>query len=206
MKQKRFILFALLTLAGCHATSQTAPVKAQARSTQAKIVAGARAQIGIGYDPAYVKLTYPGGDVAKTTGVCTDVVVRALRAGGRDLQKLMHEDMTRHFALYPSRKKWGLKRPDSNIDHRRVPNQMVFFRRFGKELTQEVRPKTLAQWQPGDIVCWDLNPAGLKHTGIVSDKKDANGMPFVIHNLGGCREENALTSWKIIGHFRYPVR
>lgn len=206
VKQNRLVLFFLFALAGCRATLQTAPVKPRTLSTQAKIVAGARAQIGIGYDPAYVKLAYPGGDVAKNTGVCTDVVIRALRADGRDLQKLIHEDMTRNFALYPSRKKWGLKRTDPNIDHRRVPNQMVFFRRFGKELTREVSRKTLAQWQPGDIVCWDLNPAGLKHTGIVSDRKSANGMPLVIHNLAVCREENALTAWKIIGHFRYPVR
>ena len=105
---KRILLFAVFALAGCRATSQMAPVKATVPSTRDKIVAGARAQIGIGYDPAYVKLAYPGGDVAKNTGVCTDVVIRALRATGRDLQKLMHEDMAKHFSLYPSRKKWGL--------------------------------------------------------------------------------------------------
>jgi uncharacterized protein YijF (DUF1287 family) len=83
---------------------------------------------------------------------------------------------------------------------------MVFFRRFGTELTREVSARTLSQWQPGDIVSWDLTPGGLTHIGIVSDKKSANGMPLVIHNLGGCREENVLTSWKITGHFRYPAR
>ena len=195
-------LLLLLALSGCHATSQ--PVRPISQTTRAKIVAGARAQLGIGYDPAYVKLAYPGGDVAKNTGVCTEVVIRALRTVGRDLQVLIHEDMARNFPLYPSRKKWGLKRPDKNIDHRRVLNQMVFFRRFGTELTKVVSNKTLPQWQPGDIVCWDLNGHGQTHTGILTEKKSSAGWPFVVHNLGSCREENVLGAWKIIGHFRYP--
>ena len=212
---KRFLLLSLLVLAGCRATSQptstastaarTATRTATPLSRTDKIVAAARAQLGISYDASYVKIAYPGGDVAKDRGVCTDVIVRALRAVGHDLQKLMHEDMKRNFSLYPSRKKWGLTRTDRNIDHRRVPNQMVFFRRFGKELTREVSSKTLAQWQAGDIVCWDLTgKGGPPHTGIVSDQKNERGVPLVIHNLGGCREEDALTAWKITGHFRYP--
>ena len=179
----------------------TRPAKSPASTP---IVAAARAQVGISYDPSYVKLSYPNGDVPRHTGVCTDVVIRALRAEGHDLQRLIHEDMKRHFALYPSRQKCGLRRPDKNIDHRRVPNQMTFFRRKGRELTRKVSAQTLSQWKPGDIVCWDLG--GPLHTGIVSDRKNARGVPLVIHNLAGCREEDALSAWKIIGHFRYPVR
>lgn len=140
----------------------------------------------------------------KDRGACTDVIIRALRATGHDLQKLMHDDMKRNFALYPSRRQWGLTRTDKNIDHRRVLNQMVFFKRFGKELTKDTSAKNRTQWQAGDIVCWDLNGNRLMHTGIVSDKKNAQGQPLVIHNLGGCREEDALTAWKIVGHFRFP--
>jgi uncharacterized protein len=192
---KHLLLFLLLATS-VHAQNNQSP--------RAKIVVAARAQVGDVYDASYVKLAYPNGDVPKGRGACTDVVIRALRAVGYDLQKLMHEDMKRNFALYPSRKKWGLTRTDKNIDHRRVLNQMVFYRRFGKELTKEVSTRTLPQWQPGDIVCWNLNAAGMTHIGIISDKKDASGLPLVIHNLGGCREENVLTAWQIIGHFRYP--
>lgn len=180
---------------------KTAPAKPKTR-VSTPIVSGARAQVGISYDASYVKLKYPNGDVARNTGVCTDVIIRALRADGRDLQRLIHEDMTRNWKLYP--RKWGLRRPDKNIDHRRVPNQMVFFRRFGRELTRDVSASTLAQWKPGDIVCWDLG--GPLHTGIVSDQRNNRGVPLVIHNLGGGREEDALRNWKIIGHFRYPAR
>ena len=190
-------------LASCCPAPNVAQV-ASKPSRAEKIVAAARSQIGTFYDAAYFSMAYPGGDAPKGRGACTDVIIRALRAAGYDLQKLMHEDMTRNFDLYPSRKKWRMRRTDKNIDHRRVPNQMVFFRRFGKELTKEVSPKTLAQWQPGDIVCWNLNAAGQTHTGIVSDKKSESGVPFVIHNLEVCREENVLSAWKIIGHFRYP--
>lgn len=184
------------------------PRSQKPRTTSEKIVAGARAQMGTLYDPAYCVLPYPNGDVPRGAdgiprGVCTDVVVRALRAAGHDLQRLIHQDMKRNFRLYP--RKWGLRRPDRNIDHRRVPNQMTFFGRRGQTLTREVSPRTRAQWRPGDIVCWKFDN-GLDHTGIVSDKTNARGWPLVIHNLSVCAEEDALTAWRITGHFRYPKR
>jgi len=172
-------------------------------ATAAKIVAGARAQFGTAYVPGYVAIGYPNGDVPKDTGVCTDVVVRALRAAGYDLQRLIHEDMRAHFSRYPQN--WGLKRPDRNIDHRRVPNQRRFFERKGMVLPTAYRAATRATFQPGDVVTWKL-PSGLDHTGIVSDRVNAPGVPLVIHNLGVCAEEDVLLAWPLTGHYRFPRR
>lgn len=169
--------------------------------TQAKIVAGARAQIGDLYDASYCTLSYPNGDPPAGRGACTDVVVRGLRAAGFDLQALVHQDMKRRWSAYPH--SYHLARPDPNIDHRRVPNLAVFFRRHGLTLPNAVTPKTLPAWQPGDIVCWKL-PNGLDHTGLVSDRRDGRGVPLVIHNLDHCAEQDVLTDWPIAGHFRYP--
>jgi uncharacterized protein len=180
------------------------------RSAAEKIVNGAKMEAikGVRYDPSYISIPYPNGDVPRDQGACTDVVTRALRNAGYDLQKLMHEDMEAHFGLYP--KKWGLSRPDPNIDHRRVPNQMVFFKRFGTELPKSIAggshgasPSPLKTWQPGDIVYWDLCNG---HTGVISNVKNDRGIPLVIHNLSIAREEDCLDSWPIIGHFRYPKR
>lgn len=167
----------------------------------AKIVAAAKAQIGTRYDASYEMISYPGGDVAKSRGACTDVIIRSLRQAGYDLQKLMHEDMARNFGLYPHQ--WGLARPDKNIDHRRVPNQMKFFARFGQTLSTQANSNPLKSWQPGDIVCWDMQNGQL-HTGIVSDGLNESGVPLVIHNGWMCVEDDSLTRWKIIGHFRFP--
>ena len=165
----------------------------------ARIVSAARQQIGVTkeYDPAYVKLDYPGGDVPIKTGVCSDVVVRALRQLGVDLQKEIHEDMRKNFRLYPQ--KWGLRGPDKNIDHRRVPNLMCYFERHHTTLWEKLRmPET---YSAGDIVAWDLG-RGLTHIGIVSDKK-AGKTPLIIHNIGnGTREENILFQYRITGHYR----
>jgi len=169
----------------------------------AKIVRASHSQIGTTYDGAYQTISYPGGDVPAHKGVCTDVVVRALRGAGFDLQKLMHEDMKRNFRLYPQ--KWGLPKPDKNIDHRRVPNQMKFFARFGQKLPLSVNGSTLKLWQPGDIICWDMENGQL-HTGVISDGLSSKGVPLVIHNGWLCVEDDSLTRWKIIGHFRYPKR
>ncbi len=167
----------------------------------AKLVIAARSQVGVtlGYDPSYRKLAYPGGDVPMASGVCSDVVIRAMRGQGVDLQKLVHEDMTRNFALYP--KQWGLSQPDSNIDHRRVPNLMVFFKRQGWQTP--ISSKAI-DYQPGDIVTWNLRTQGsLPHIGIVSDRKTAAGVPLVIHNIGGgAREEEGLFTYTITGHYR----
>ena len=151
------------------------------------------------YDPTYFVLKYPNGDVPAGKGVCTDVVIRAYRALGIDLQKEVHEDMAKNFSKYP--KKWGLKKTDTNIDHRRVPNLMVFFSRFGK-----VKPITIdaKDYVPGDIVTWDL-PKNLTHIGIVVNKKSADGKRYLIsHNIGaGQVLQDCLFDWTITGHYQY---
>ncbi|NDW09137.1 DUF1287 domain-containing protein [Dysgonomonas sp. 520] len=153
------------------------------------------------YDPAYFSIPYPNGDVPANKGVCTDVVVRAYRKLGIDLQKEVHEDIKKNFNLYPSRKKWGLTKPDRNIDHRRVPNLQVFFSRFGKSL----KVTDIAEdYLPGDIVTWDLG-GGPVHIGIVVDRKSKDGKRYgIVHNIGrGQVAEDCLFSWKITGHYRY---
>jgi len=174
---------------------------ARGHSIGQRIAAEARRQVGTSYTQDYFDLKYPNGDPPPNVGACTDVIVRALRPVGYDLQKLMHQDMARHFSLYPC--KWGLHRTDTNIDHRRVPNQKVFFQRFARVLGTGAAPSTWKTWQAGDIVQWKL-PGELDHTGIVSDRRAASGRPLVIHNLGGCAEEDALAAWKIVAHFRFP--
>ena len=168
----------------------------------ARLVVSAREQVGVtvGYDPEYRTLTYPGGDVPRNTGVCTDVVTRALRVQGFDLQRTIHEDMAAHFAAYPQQ--WGLHAPDPNIDHRRVPNLMTFFKRHGWE---RAITAAAADYQPGDVVAWNLG-GGITHIGIVSDARNPAGQPLVIHNIGqGTHEENVLFAFKIIGHYRIPA-
>jgi uncharacterized protein YijF (DUF1287 family) len=168
------------------------------------LVNAARQQVGVTlvYDGSYRALRYPGGDVPIERGVCTDVIVRALRvARSLDLQKLVHEDMRAHFQDYPSRRRWGLARPDANIDHRRVPNLMTWFERAGY-----ARPVSAqaADYLPGDLVTWDLG-GGIPHIGIVSDRRSVTGTPLVIHNIGaGAREEDILFRYAITGHYRPP--
>jgi uncharacterized protein YijF (DUF1287 family) len=151
------------------------------------------------YDPAYSKIDYPGGDVPLAKGVCSDVIVRAFRNGGVDLQKEVHEDMQQNFSSYPN--KWGARKPDSNIDHRRVANLMTYFDRKGKSL-----PVTSVRkdYQPGDVVAWDLGNE-LLHIGIVTNVLSASGPGYMmVHNIGaGARLEDVLFSWKVIGHYRY---
>jgi uncharacterized protein len=172
-----------------------------AQDTGAKIVAAARKQVGVtlSYDPAYVSLSYPGGDVPREKGVCTDVVIRALRDGlSQDLQKLVHEDMRSNFSTYP--KNWGLSRTDKNIDHRRVPNLQIYFKRCGYALAVT---KDVAKFQPGDLITCTV-PPHLPHVMIVSDKKTDEGVPLVIHNIGaGAREEDVLFTYPLTGHYRW---
>jgi uncharacterized protein len=152
------------------------------------------------YEPAYVRIPYPGGDVPADTGVCTDEVIRAYRAVGVDLQKEVHEDMERNFSAYPRKWKWGLGKPDSNIDHRRVPNLMVFFSRKGESLPTSARAE---DYNPGDLVTYDLG-GNVPHIGIVVDRKGAGGRYMIEHNIGqGPRIEDVLFNWKITGHYRY---
>jgi uncharacterized protein len=151
------------------------------------------------YDPSYFTIGYPNGDVPSGKGVCTDVVIRAYRKLGIDLQQKVHEDMKGNFSKYPQR--WKLTRPDKNIDHRRVPNLMTFFSRFCEELSIS---QTAADYKPGDIVCWNLGGA-ITHIGVVVNKKNADGKRFlIVHNIGGGQVvEDVLFSYKIIGHYRY---
>ncbi|UOE38312.1 DUF1287 domain-containing protein [Chryseobacterium oryzae] len=151
------------------------------------------------YDPSYITINYPNGDVAADKGVCTDVIIRAYRKLGIDLQKEVHEDMKKNFSLYP--KKFGLKRPDTNIDHRRVPNLMVFFSRFGISKSTETKPEL---YVPGDIVTW-LLPGNLTHIGIVVNKKSADGKRYlIVHNIGaGQVLEDCLFKFTITGHYQY---
>lgn len=151
------------------------------------------------YDPAYVKLAYPNGDVDSSTGVCTDVVIRAFRAQGIDLQKKVHEDMRQAFKNYP--KQWGLRSPDPNIDHRRVPNLKTYFDRQGKSLTISDQPD---DYQAGDLVVWEL-PSGQEHIGVVLAERSPDELrPLIGHNVGaGTNVEDVLFAWPIRGHYRY---
>lgn len=167
----------------------------------AALIAAAEAQIGVTtlYDGSYRRLDYPGGDVPRDRGVCTDVIIRALRdAHGFDLQQAVHRDMKRAFAAYPAI--WGLKRPDSNIDHRRVPNLRRFFSRIGADLPA---PTADTAFQPGDLITWTLGP-GLPHIGIVSDRLvPGTDRPMILHNVGaGTRLDDVLLAYPMTGHYR----
>jgi uncharacterized protein YijF (DUF1287 family) len=181
----------LLVLALAAAAYATPPE----RATLAK---SALVQVGVtrSYDPSYTRLRYPGGDVPMETGVCADVIVRAFRAIGVDLQVAVHEDMRRNFGRYPNR--WQLTRADANIDHRRVPNLMTFFSRTGKAVAIS------AAYEPGDVVAWRLSN-GLHHIGIVSNVKNARRDEYlVVHNIGsGAQNEDVLRAFEIIGHYRW---
>lgn len=152
------------------------------------------------YDPSYTQISYPNGDVDKNKGVCTDVLIRAYRILGIDLQKEVHEDMKMNFNLYPSRKLWGLTTTDKNIDHRRVPNLQTYFTRKGEVLSISSKP---TDYLPGDIVTWDLG-RGVAHIGIVVHRKSPKRIPLVVHNYGGGQVcEDILFQYKITGHYRY---
>jgi len=183
---KKLVLFAIVSLLAASAFGQNLA-----------LVEAAKAIIdpSIRYDPVYVQIKYPMGDVDPRTGVCTDVVIRAYRGIGIDLQKELHEDIRANFNVYPSQKRWGLTKPDRNIDHRRVPNLMKFFSRKGKSLKITDNP---SDYKPGSIVCWDLG-GGILHIGIVLDNPQS-----IIHNIGGGQVvEDILFRWKIIGHYSY---
>jgi len=208
------LLICALAACGCHrqprvatrkppvpTNAVTTPLPANAPPQLKQLLDGAIAQAGVttSYDPSYVSLAYPGGDVPEKTGVCSDVVVRAFRKAGIDLQKEIHEDMTAARSDYPT--KWGAISPDSNIDHRRVLNLMAYFRRQGKSLP--IRYEA-ADYLPGDIVAWDLT-SGIDHIGIVTNMlSDSGDRYLIVHNIGaGARVEDVLFTWTIKGHYRY---
>lgn len=209
------LLVALIT------ATTTAGAEPAVPSFAARLVAAAEARINraVLYDPAYVRLAYPGGDVADDRGVCTDVVVRAFRALGIDLQRRVHEDMRRAFRAYP--KRWGLRRPDPNIDHRRVPNLRRFFIRHGRSLPVSAQA---ADYRPGDLVTWDVARPTLDgqprlgggtprrprfaqrpHIGIVTARRSADGArPLIVHNIGaGTRLDDILFAFEVTGHYRF---
>jgi uncharacterized protein YijF (DUF1287 family) len=200
----RMAISVALLLASRTLTAQVQPTEAAARQEfLKKLVAAAveRAQHMVRYDPAYVEIPYPGGDVPADAGVCTDEVIRAYRAVSVDLQKEVHQDMKKHFSEYPRIGSKPARHPDTNIDHRRVPNLMVFFGRKGETLKITERAEDYA---PGDLVTWDLG-GDVPHIGIVVDQKSpASGRYMIVHNIGrGPKIEDALFSWTITGHYRY---
>ena len=197
LAQKKHAVVCLVTALVCGA--------AFAEPSNQSLVASAleRTTHVVRYDGSYYAIPYPGGDVPDNVGVCTDVVIRAYRALGIDLQQLVHEDMSENFDLYPSGRIWGLTRPDSNIDHRRVPNLQVFFERHGEELPISGDAEAFL---PGDIVTWML-PGNLPHIGIVTDKiNPSTKNRMIVHNIGqGPKLEDMLFDHQITGHYRYVV-
>ena len=193
MKANIFLIFSIFLISSLHTIGQETFTMRLSNAaldlTKQKVV----------YDPSYFTISYPDGDIPAGKGVCTDVVIRAYRKLGIDLQKEVHEDMKANFGKYP--KNWGLTHTDKNIDHRRVPNLMVFFERKG-----QVKPKSKisADYKPGDIVCWDLG-GGITHIGLVVNKRSTDGLrPLIVHNIGGGQVlADCLFEFKIIGHYVY---
>jgi len=211
MKSRRQVLVSLTSFAA--AATMALPVAPDRASAEppadqmwaARLLAAAQSQVGVTvlYDPAYVRLTYPGGDVPRERGVCTDVIVRAYRdAFAVDLQKLVHEDMRKVFSAYP--KRWGLAKPDTSIDHRRVGNLATYFARHGEKLRHDA---PLEEFAVGDLVT-QMVLARLPHIGIVTDKRDAaSNRPLVVHNIGmGTRVDDVLAAHPVTGRYRFkPV-
>jgi len=191
---------ASLALAGCGRTPSEAPLAAAGKA--GRLIAAARAQIGITirYDPAYTVLPFPGGDVPRERGTCTDVIIRAYRdAFGIDLQALVNADMRAAFGAYPGI--WGLGRPDPSIDHRRVPNLRTWLSRHGAALPI---PGEASGWRPGDIFTSLVDGRGT-HIGLVSDRRGPSGW-LIVHNIGsGAREEDGLLAWPITGRYRWGI-
>ena len=196
---------AFIALAAPAVLALSAPARAEPSDFALRLAAAAEARAShrVVYDAAYVSIDYPWGDVAPDRGVCADVVIRAYRALGVDLQTRVHEDMTAAFDAYPTT--WELTRPDPNIDHRRVLNLETFFIRHGERLVASDDP---TDYKPGDIVAWNLRgDAGfLPHMGVVVDRIAPSGRPMIVHNIGaGPRVEDVLFDWPMTGRYRYAV-
>jgi uncharacterized protein len=193
---------AALALPGCGRSEADPAPPSPAPGKAGKLIAAARAQIGVTvrYDPAYTALAFPGGDAPREVGTCTDVVIRAYRDSlGLDLQALVNADMRSAFAVYPRR--WGLRSPDRNIDHRRVPNLEIWLERQGASLPI---PPEASGWRPGDIFTSRVDGRS-PHIGLVSDRRGPNGW-LIVHNIGaGTREEDGLTAWPIAGRYRWGL-
>jgi len=178
-------------------------VNAYAASFDDDIVAALleRTTHNVTYDGSYRSIGYPGGDVPKNVGVCTDVIIRSYRKLGIDLQKLVHEDMQNNFTLYPSKRIWGLNKPDKNIDHRRVPNLQAYFERHANVLSKSNK---VSDYKTGDIVTWML-PGNLPHIGmVINESSQDTGNPLIVHNIGrGPQKSDMLFDYKITGHYRF---
>ncbi|MEO8515176.1 MAG: DUF1287 domain-containing protein [Flavobacterium sp.] len=207
MKSFHFLLFAL-TFFTCSQKSNTIDIPNEEVITTSQTfgekLSDAAISIvdpNIAYDPSYIAIKYPNGDVPANKGVCTDVIIRAYRKLGIDLQKEVHEDLKANFSLYPNLKKWGLKTTDTNIDHRRVPNLETFFTRKGEKLSVSEDPN---DYKTGEIVTWMIN-GDLPHIGIITNKKSLDGKrPMIVHNVGGGQVlEDCLFKYAIVGHFNY---
>jgi len=201
----RVALAALSCVAGiCWSSAQAqAPTSANRQQFLRALVSAAieRTHHEVTYDPGYVAIAYPGGDVPANSGVCSDEIVRAYRTLGIDLQKEVHEDIVRDPSAYPLMSRWKQKLPDTNIDHRRVANLMVFFTHKGEQLPVTSR---VTDYQPGDLVAWDLGNGGAIHIGMVVDQQARSRRYMIVHNIGaGPKMEDVLFDWKIIGHYRY---
>ncbi len=202
MRRREFVFFGAAGLAFSQASHSWAEGPApEKKPLGVRIADAAVAQYGVTlyYDPSYVRLDYPMGDVPMERGVCADVVIRALRVCGHDLQASLHEDMRAYFSAYP--KTWGLKAPDKNIDHRRVLNLETYFRRKGAALVGGNDGL-----RAGDLVTWRL-PGNLPHIGIVATQSTRDrARPLIVHNVGaGVQIEDVLEAWPIVGRFRFPV-
>ena len=197
------LLAAILLVAAILPENNQAENNQEHRQFLHRLAAAAEERVNhvVRYDPGYVPIAYPGGDVPPETGVCTDEVIRAYRTLGIDLQKEVHEDMLAHFDAYPSRSIWKLPHPDTNIDHRRVANLRIFFSRKGESLPITSRTN---DYSPGDLVTWDLGH-GLTHIGMVVERTTLiTGRHLIEHNIGaGPKLEDVLFDWKITGHYRY---
>jgi uncharacterized protein YijF (DUF1287 family) len=188
-------------LASAHAVAGQGHVLPESEARRLVAAALEQTRFPVTYDGAYRRIPYPGGDVPASIGVCTDVVIRAYRAIGTDLQVQVHEDMRQAFSAYPQI--WGLSRPDTNIDHRRVPNLQTFFRRAGASLPLS---RDASVYRPGDLVTWML-PGNLPHIGIVTAERTAAGVPLIVHNIGrGPQLEDVLFAFQMTGHYRYTRR
>jgi uncharacterized protein len=203
MPKPRFLAYCCLFLVGSAFSQHVATNHRSREEFTGRLVAAAiaRTHHTVRYVSQYVPIPYPGGDVPVATGVSTDEIIRSYRTVGVDLQKEVHEDMVQHFAAYPNQRRWRLVHPDANIDHRRVPNLMVFFQRKGETLPITNRA---ADYLPGDLVTWNLE-GNVPHIGIVVNQKARpTGRYMIVHNIGqGPMMEDVLFDWRITGHYRY---
>jgi uncharacterized protein YijF (DUF1287 family) len=198
---RRTGLLIFVALAGAHTVRGQGHTMPEGYAQRLAAAALEQTRASVTYDGSYRRIAYPGGDVPANIGVCADVIIRAYRSLGADLQVKVHEDMRRDFAAYP--RIWGLQSPDTNIDHRRVPNLRTFLRRAGAEITVST---TASSYRPGDLVTWTV-PPNLPHIGIVSDRIADSGRPMMVHNIGrGPELEDMLFQFPITGHYRYAAR